>query len=243
MFRRVGPKILLVETNYKYRAVTDRAAERRAVNDSFAQSVHWGFKVEAEEGGKALVNATAFFLRDAHGVAGRLRQTNQGSYRLDDLRSALDAGRTKGFPKNVEVEALLTFVTDGVTGRFVAETAPDPNAITVRQRHSLVELPDLNSGFTPRRADPRVGIFTVDYYDFATPFTEPVERQFITRHRLTKKDPKAEVSEPVEPIVYYVEPGRAGTGAVGPGGGGIVVGEGVRGGGLQGRLPSRGLAR
>ena len=153
-----------------------------------------------------LVDATAFFLRDAHGVAERLRQTKQGAYRLDDARSALEPGRTKGFPKNTEVEALLTFAADGETGRLVAQTAPSPRAVTVRQRHSLVELPPLNSGFTPRRADPRVGVFTVDFYDFATPFTEPVERQFIARHRLTKKDPKAEVSEPVAPIVYYVDP-------------------------------------
>ena len=208
MFRRVGPKVLLVEPNYKYRAVTDRAAERRAVDESFAQSVHWGFKVEAEEGGRVLVDATAFFLRDAHGVAERLQAGEAGPYRLDDARSALEAGRTKGFPKNTEVEALLTFATDGETGRLVAETAPSPRAVTVRQRHSLVELPALNSGFTPRRADPRVGVFTVDFYDFATPFTEPVERQFIARHRLIKKDPKAEVSEPVAPIVYYVDPGR-----------------------------------
>ena len=99
MFRRVGPKVLLVEPNYKYRALTDRAAERRAVDESFAQSVHWGFKVEAEEAGKVLVDATAFFLRDAHGVAERLRQTKQGAYRLDDARSALEAGRMKGFPE------------------------------------------------------------------------------------------------------------------------------------------------
>ena len=101
----------------------------------------------------------------------------------------------------------MTFAADGETGRLVAETAPSPRAVTVRQRHSLVELPALNSGFTPRRADPRVGVFTVDFYDFATPVTEPVERQFIARHRLIKKDPKAEVSEPVAPIVYYVDPG------------------------------------
>ena len=89
-FRRVGPKVLLVEPNYRYRAVTERAAERRAVDESFAQSVHWGFKVEAEEAGKVLVDATAFFLRDAHGVTERLKQSNQGTYRLDDGRSAGD---------------------------------------------------------------------------------------------------------------------------------------------------------
>jgi acetamidase/formamidase len=207
MFHKAGSKVLLVEANYKYRAVTDRAAERRAVDESFAQSVHWGFKVEAEEAGKVLVDATAFFLRDAHGVAERLKQSKQGDYHLDGARSALEAGRIKGFPKNTEVEAILTFAADGETGRLVAQTAPSSHAVTIRQRHSLVELPPLKSGFTPRQADPRVGIFTVDFYDFATPFTEPVERQFIARHRLIKKDPKADVSEPVAPIVYYVDPG------------------------------------
>ncbi len=206
-FRRAGPKVLLVETNYKYRAITDRAAERRAVVESFAPSVHWGFKVEAEEGGKVLVDATAFFLRDAHGVAERLKQAKQGAFKLDESRSALEEERLKGFPKNTEVESLLTFATDGETGRLVAQTAASPGAVTVRERHSLVALPPLKSGFTPRKADPRVGVFTVDFYDFATPFTEPVERQFIARHRLVKKDPKAEVSEPVEPIVYYVDAG------------------------------------
>jgi hypothetical protein len=166
--------------------------------------VHWGFKVEAEEKGKVLVDATAFFLRDAHGVADRLRRTSQGAYHLDEVRSTLEIARTRGFPKNVEVEAILTFATDGEAGRFVAEAAPSPGAVTVRQRHSLVELPPLNSEFTPRRADPRVGIFTVNFYDFATPVTEAVERQFIARHRLIKK---AAISEPLAPIVYYVDPG------------------------------------
>jgi acetamidase/formamidase len=207
MFHRVGQKVLLIEPNYRYRAVTDGAAERRAVDESFAKSVHWGFKVEAEEAGKVLVDATAFFLRDAHAVAERLKQAKQGSYQLDESRSALDAGRSKGFPKNTEVESLLTFTATGETGPLVAETSPSPGAVTIRERHSLVELPELNSGFTPRRADPRVGVFTVDFYDFATPVTEPLQQQFIARHRLVKKDPKAEVSEPIAPIVYYVDPG------------------------------------
>ncbi len=206
-FRRVGPKVLLVESNYRYRAVSGGAAERRAVDDSFAQSVHWGFKVEAEEDGKVLVDATAFFLRDANGVAGKLLAAKQGKYTLDETRSVIEAGRTKGFPKNTEVESTLTFNADGETGRLVAETAPSPRSVTVRQRHSFVELPPLDSGFTPRRADPRVGVFTVDFYDFATPVTEPVERQYIARYRLVKRDPRVAVSEPVAPIVYYVDPG------------------------------------
>src|SRR5215210_5623160 len=112
-FERAGPKVLMVEPSQRFRAITSDAAERRAVEDSFARSVLWGFKVEASEGARVLVDATAFFLRDAHGVADRLRESNQGSYRLDADRSALYMQRTKAFPKNTEVEATLTFAGEG----------------------------------------------------------------------------------------------------------------------------------
>src|ERR1700755_2355804 len=84
-FERSGPKGLLVAANYRFRAITNDALERRAVEESFARSVLWGFKVEAVEGARVLVDATAFFLRDALGVADRLRESYQGLYRLDDL--------------------------------------------------------------------------------------------------------------------------------------------------------------
>ena len=61
----------------RYRAISSNEAERRAVKESFAQSVLWGFKVEAEEGDRVLVDATAFFMRDAHGVVDRLRQASR----------------------------------------------------------------------------------------------------------------------------------------------------------------------
>ena len=112
VFERVGPRVLMVQQNYRYRALTGDPAERRAVEQSFAKSVLWGFKVEASEGDRVLVDATAFFLRDAHGVIEKLRETKQGRYKLDDSRSALYLARTKGFPKNTEVEATLTFTTD-----------------------------------------------------------------------------------------------------------------------------------
>src|SRR3954451_9141539 len=102
-FERIGQKVLLQQPNYHYRAITTNAAERRAVEDSFARSVLWGFKVEAEEGDRALVDATPFFMRDAHGVVDTLRRTHQGRYKLDDSRSAPFLEHTKGFPKNTEV--------------------------------------------------------------------------------------------------------------------------------------------
>jgi hypothetical protein len=204
-FERVGPKVLLVEPPQRYRAITVDAAERRAVEESFARSVLWGFKVEAAEGARVLVDATAFFLRDAHGVAERLRQSNQGQYRLDESRSAFHLPRTKAFPKNTEVEATLTFTAEGQTGQLVRETVPNPQAVTVRQHHSLVELP--GAGYRPRRLDPRVGVGAIEFYDYASPFDEPLEKRWVARHRLEKRNPRAAVSEPVEPIVYYVDSG------------------------------------
>ena len=204
-FERVGQKVLLIQPNYRYRALTSDAAERRAVDDSFARSILWGFKVEGEEAGRVLVDATAFFMRDAHGVADRLRSSNQGTYRLDDSRSALYLPRTKGFPKNTEIETMLTFTTDGNPGRFVRETTPNPASVTLRQHHSFVELPDAN--YRPRRLDPRAPSFGIEFYDYASPISEAIEKRWIARHRLEKKDPAAAVSEPVKPIIYYVDNG------------------------------------
>jgi hypothetical protein len=204
-FQRIGPKVLMVESNYSYRAISTDRAERRAVEESFAQSVLWGFKVEATEADRVLVDATAFFLRDAHGVIDRLRQARQGQYRFDESRSAFYLPRTKAFPKNTEVETVLTLASDAETGPMVRETVPSPQSITVREHHSLVELPDNN--YKPRNLDPRVGAFGITFYDFASPINEPVEKRWISRHRLQKKDPTARISDPVKPIVYYVDNG------------------------------------
>ncbi len=204
-FERIGPKVLLVQSNYRYRAISSDPAERRAVEESFAQSVLWGFKVEASEGERVLVDATAFFLRDVHGVIDRLRQARQGQYRYDESRSAFYLPRTKVFPKNTEVETILTFTSEAETGPLVRDTVPSPQSLTVREHHSLVELPDNN--YKPRKLDPRVGVHGITFHDYASPITEPVEKRWIARHRLQKKDPSAAVSEPVKPIVYYVDNG------------------------------------
>src|SRR5258708_10308878 len=204
-FERIGPKVLMTQPNYSYRAISSNEAERRAVKESFAQSVLWGFKIEAEEGDRVLVDATAFFMRDAHGVVDRLRQAKQGSYRLDDSRSALYLPRTKGFPQNTEVETTLTFTTDGDPGRYIRQTTPPPAALTLREHHSFLQLPDLK--YAPRKLDPRAPSFGIETYDYASPINEPVEKRWIARHRLEKKDPAAATSEPVKPIVYYVDNG------------------------------------
>lgn len=203
-FDRRGPKVLLTEINYSYRALSNNAAERKAVEEAFAQSVLWGFTMVAEEGGKVLVDASDFLLQDVHDVTGTLRNTQQGNYTLDKSRSAMYLPRTKNFPQNTEFEVTLTF-TGQPTGGYIRSVVPTPSNVTVREHHSFVQLPDAN--YTPRKFDPRAGFFSISYYDYATPISEPIEKRFITRHRLQKKDPSAALSEAVEPIVYYMDPG------------------------------------
>lgn len=207
-FQRIGPKVLLTQANYRFRALSDDAAERQAVADSFARSVLWGFRVEAADDGRVLVDATDFVLRDAHGVGDRLRGTSQGTYRVDASRTAVYMPRTKAFPKNTEVEAIVTLVTDGAPGPLVSQVSPAPASVTVRQHHSFVELPDLTTHtYTPRKADPRAGVIDLTFHDYASPITEPIEKHWVIRHHLQKRDPASAVSDAVEPIVYYVDNG------------------------------------
>jgi hypothetical protein len=204
-FERTGPKVLLIASNYGFRANSDDADERRAVKDAFAESTLWGFEVAAEEGGRALVDATAFYLHDAHQIPGTLQRNQQGIFRLDPTRCAFYLANTKNFPKNTEVETTLTFASEGEAGPLVRQVTPIPQAITVREHISFVELPP--TGFKTRVNDPRAGYFGISFMDFATPISDPITRRYLSHHRLQKKDPLAAMSDPVKPIVYYVDRG------------------------------------
>ena len=205
-FYRSGPKVLMMERNLAYRSSSPDTDERLDVTQSFAESVLWGFKVETEDGDKVLIDATDFFLHDAHGVAERLQSAKQGSYRLDVGRSAISMESTKNFPLNTEVESVLTFTTEGpVNAPLVTSVTPDAHAVTVREHYSFIQLPD--DGYRPRAFDPRAGYFNLGYRDYSTPLDQPMDVHIIARHRLEKKDPSAAVSEPVKPIVYYVDRG------------------------------------
>ena len=203
-FERSGPKVLLVQENLDYRAVSNDPDERRAVRESFAESALWGFTVAAEEKERALVDATDFFLRDAHGIPATLHRVKQGAYHLDASRCAIYLPQTKNFPLNTEVAATLTFAGEE-PGRWVRDVTPAAESITVREHHSFVQLPP--PGYKRRIYDPRASFFGVDYLDYAAPISEPIAKRFIARHRLEKKDPKAAVSEAVQPIVYYLDRG------------------------------------
>jgi hypothetical protein len=203
-FTRIGPKVLMVQPNYNFRATSGVELEQKSVEEAFAQSVIFGFEIEERDGDRILVDATDFFMQDAHGVADRLRARNQGNFSLDRSRSAIYLPGTFNFPKNSEFEAKLTFTGSGA-GAWLRSVAPSNDAITVRQHHSFVQLPD--DGYKPRKFDPRSGFFPVSYQDYSAPIGGEFTRRYAVRHRLEKKDPNAEVSEAVEPIVFYLDNG------------------------------------
>jgi hypothetical protein len=233
VFQRVGPRVMLVQPNQSFRSSSANPLERKAVEDSFARSILWGFTVAAESGGRVLVDATDFFLRDVNGAAGSLRP---GNYRVDRSRSAFYLPNTRNFPKNTEVDMTLTFVNEaqggggggggpaqgpqaigpaaggggggfggGLFSGSVGSVTPSADAVTLREHASFVELP--GAGFVTRRDDPRAGYGGITYLDYSAPVTEPIQLRFVRRHRLQKKDPNAAVSEPVEPIQYWVDSG------------------------------------
>ncbi len=203
-FRKAGNKILLIQPNQKFRALTDNVEEKNSIKEAFAKSVLHGFVIMEEKNNTYLVDATSFFMQDTFGVSNTLSRSGEGNYSVDKSRSAFNLERTKAFKKNVEFDVLLTF-KGSPRGRNLRSVTPDASAVTVYQHHSFVELPD--DKYKPRIYDPRSGSFSMSYMDYSTPVNQSITKRFIYRHRLEKKNPNAAISEAVEPIVYYLDPG------------------------------------
>lgn len=201
--RRLGRQVLFEVPNLAFRAVTDRAAEREAVRQSFASSVLWGRAIEAvDPDGRSVVDITTFLVRDAHGVATTLEASGEGDFSLDLDRSAVDPAQLLAFPDNLEFEAVLTF-GGRKPGREVRSTAPDPTSVTLIQHHSFIRLPD--DGYRPRVQHVRSGAIDIGFSDYAAPLDRALETRYVIRHRLEKKHPDRPMSPPKEPIVYYVD--------------------------------------
>ena len=203
-FTKTGNKLLLVQPNLKYRSTSDNPLEQRSIKEAFAKSVLYSFPIEERINGSYIINLTSFLLEDAHGVSKRLKQRKQGTFKIDKGRSAVYLDRTKAFPLNIEFDMLLTF-TGSDPGNLLRSVTPTPNAITVNQHHSFVALPD--SDYETRKFDPRSGVNALTFYDYSTPVNESTQKQYIYRHRLEKKDPSAEISEAIQPIIYYLDNG------------------------------------
>lgn len=203
-FEPVGERVLLRRLNTQFRANSGSDAERRSVEEAFASSVLWGFPVVARSDGQLLLDATDFLLRDSHGIARNLRDRGQGDFRHDASRSGLYYPRIRSFPRNTEFEATVTFTGDN-PGQYLEDVAPDPHSFSVRMHHSFVALPE--PGYQPRLFLPESGFGPFTYRDYAAAIEEPIVQRYIRRHRLEKKNPGADSSEPVEPIIYYLDPG------------------------------------
>jgi hypothetical protein len=201
-FRRVGNRILVEEQNLAFRSLSGDAAHKAGVAESFPTSTLASLAIEKEDGGRIVVDATPLIMRDAVGIEAIMRRQNQGNYRFDAARSALVAGRIKAFPLNSEVEISATFAADS-PGALVRGVAPSPEALTLRLHHSFVKAP---TGYTPRVADPRIGVSTLRFKDFSAPLSQGIDTEWVTRWRLEKKDPGAALSEPVTPITVYFDP-------------------------------------
>ena len=203
-FTKKGDKIFLIQPNLKFISTSNNSLENKAVDQAFARSVLYGFKILRSDDHKYYIDLTQFILQDAHGVSSRLKNSSSGSYSLDLSKSAIDLERTKAFPKNIEFDVMLTFIGNP-KGSLVRNVTPTPSNLTVNQHHSFIQLPD--NKYEKRRFDPRSGSNPFIVYDYSTPINEPTEQRYIVRHRLKKKNSEKEISEPVEPIVYYLDNG------------------------------------
>ena len=202
-FERVGPRVLLHQRQMAHVAGVSDPERARVVEESFPSAVLASLPIVAEEGERVLADATTFLLADTD-VVPALKQAKLGDWKQDSARSALYLPRSGAFPKNTEIEATLTFSSENPP-RSLAGLLPDGHTMSLTVHHTFLKLPE--PGFVPRPLDPRIGFIPHRFVDHTAPFTEPIEKYLAIRWRLEKKNPGAALSDPVEPIVYYLDRG------------------------------------
>jgi hypothetical protein len=201
-FERSGDRVLLVRPNLRFTSGGDDAF-RRAVEVAYGNSVLASFKIESEQdSSKALlVDLASFLVSDAPDLADRMKAVfDRKSFRFDKDRSRL--GSMKMFPENFEVDAELTYSPSEREGLDVG-TVPDDRYLPITVHYSMSKLPE--PGYVPRYADERVGYFVTAVKDFSRDSAQDFWLRYARRWRLQKKDPAAALSEPVKPIVFYLE--------------------------------------
>jgi len=202
-FERAGPRVLLHQKQATHRSGASDGEGTRVVEESFPSAVLASLPIVAEEGDRVLADATAFLLADT-AVLPLIKQAKLGDWKQDAARSALHFDRSGAFPRNTEIEVIATFTSENPPRAF-AGVLPDGHTMSLRLHHTFLKLPE--PGFKPRFLDPRIGFIPRRYFDHNASWNEPIEKFLASRWRLVKKDPKAALSEPVEPIVYYLDRG------------------------------------
>ncbi|MEO5923988.1 MAG: zinc-dependent metalloprotease [Bryobacteraceae bacterium] len=191
--------------NINYDIVADPKSEiAKAVQNANTPAILMAFNIEAFGKDEApVIEVSRLFTTDVPEMSGRNTVRGRG---MDNQRTFID--KITAFPTNIEAEATQTYtnpVDTGAGGRGgAAQQAMQPGSGTVTMHFSMVKLPE--QPMMARLADSRVGYFSNSNIDFSRPDHRAERRTFIARWRLEKKDPTAAVSEPVKPIVYYVDP-------------------------------------
>ncbi len=192
-WERVRDRILFRSVMHDITADTTSNIYRGVRTSSFAP-ILGSFKIETynADSTAVVVDVSRLYVTDVPEMhPGRRYQAR----RLDNDRSFIDGARA--FPENVEVRSVLTFQADQVPGRR------NLNTISVKMNHSMMRLPEVP--MMPRLHDHRVGYFSVSTTDFSQETHRAERLRMITRWRLEKQDPEAELSDPIKPITYYVD--------------------------------------
>jgi len=198
---RIGTRVLLRMISYAMRADSTLPVSR-AVDLSNTPPIIKSFDLAAWSPGdsNAVVDVTTLFTTDVSEL--NIRQLGVRVRRFDPARSFVE--RARSFPVNVEVTALQTFEMDSLPGAPGSGADRSVNSMTIPTNFSMLLLPD--RPMHPRLCDNRVGFFSVEYEDYGASVDKVPTRCYITRWRLEAKDANAAVSDPVKPIVFYLDP-------------------------------------
>ena len=202
-WQRLGKRVHFVQKNTRFAAAPGSPAAR-AVKNSFTDSVLAAGKIVSlphPERKSVLIDLRDILLAgDLHGLAQYFKQVYRTGYNFDKDNSGFVM--VKSFPLNAEIGTVARFRAGEFSERG-STTIPDVRSVTLRFRYSLVALPA--EDYRPRLADDRVGYFMDQYMDFTSDKPDSPFVRYVNRWKLQKKDPKAAVSEPVEPIVFWLE--------------------------------------
>lgn len=200
-FRRYGDQVALVHYNEKYTA-PHGSAMKLAIETGIGHSILAMFKVESEnkENKNILIDVTPFFASDY------VNNANDLKYIFDNKPVSFEKEKSfvekaMNFPRNTEIDATISYRTSDPP-IFPLDVVSDPRFISVGIRYSLFALPD--QPMKTRFADDRVGHFLTVLRDYSRDKEATTFLRYVNRWRLEKKDPLAALSEPVQPIIFYM---------------------------------------
>lgn len=214
-FRKVQQQVQLVAVNSAYTAASS-TPQAKAVQAAFSPSLLSAVPLASApdaKTGAVLIDASALWLGDVLGLALHLQRNYRQSYAFDARQSTVNQARSTAQAAVFEVSqhfatAGIAVPTPGAAPGTpvpsVPTAVPDPRSLFVTVHYTLTPLPE--QAMARRKADQRVGYFTSTVADFTDDLARTPRQQFINRWRLVKKDPDAALSEPVQPIVFWLDP-------------------------------------